>query len=683
VQRYFCISIPLCKEFSYIDFEMQMPIGYSVSRPRICLFGGFRIKSEHDRQANLTGRRGPAILAYLARCPGKTAPRERLADLLWGDSDTDHSRNSLRQTLSVVRQDMMRAGFDVIQSSKDAIGLNTDAVDVDVDVFEAGLAARSPQELQTALAAYSGPFLDGFYVGSSAFDDWAASERDRLANRAIEACERLARLVDVESGLVLADRLLAMESTREASYRLKVELLVASGQRDRAIRTYETCRTMLKKELGVDVSPETQLLWQSVLSATNAASNGVHLQSANGVPAGQRPARASISVADFVNLTGERGDDFFAMGLVQDVTTALSEVADYVVLSAEKKEPSEEPRTSGAPRARYALTGSVQRSGDELRVNVQLADAAGGHNVWAQKFDGNSENTLEFQDRIAQSVVLAVTLELQLSNWKVRDKSPPGAPEVRRLVNAALMKYFEMTRDSLPVAMDLCEQALAIAPDNARAQRTLSVAITVGLAFGTRPSTPDQVERALELAQAAVRAVPGDEIARIALSFALECAGRIDEAIVECRHAIDLNPSYPSARGDLAELYGLSGRVNEALHEANEAIRLGTHDVIDFWRHNSMVVALFAGGNDRRALEVARKVVRTKPGFVRGALYWAAAASATGDGEEASRAIHHCLSQLPHLNVGNVSPGFVPRYLKDEHHSKFIGMLSRAGLPSS
>ncbi len=92
-------------------------------------------------------------------------------------------------------------------------------------------------------------------------------------------------------------------------------------------------------------------------------------------------------------------------------------------------------------------------------------------------------------------------------------------------------------------------------------------------------------------------------------------------------------------------------------------------------------MALFAARNDRRALDVARKVVRTKPGFVRGALYWAAAASATGNGEEASRAVHHCLSQLPHLNLRNVSPGFVPRYARDEHHARFLEMLSRAGFP--
>ncbi|RUT95367.1 transcriptional regulator, partial [Mesorhizobium sp. USDA-HM6] len=570
------------------------------------------------------------------------------------------SRNSLRQTLSVLRRDLSRAGMEIIHSRKELIGLAPGAVRVDVEDFETGLLARSAQELQAALALYTGPFLDGFYLGSNVFDDWAASERERLLSRALESFEKLARLVDAESGLVVADRILAMEPAREESYRLKMELLIACGQRDKALRTFEACRSVLKKEYGVNVSPETRALWQS-LSVADASPGQ---QPANAVPAGQRLGRPSISVGDFANLTGKRGDDFFAKGLVHDITTALSEVANYVVLSGlPPPEASEDFKAPATPRARYVLNGSIQRSGDELRVNVQLVDAAGGHNVWAHKFDGHSENALEFQDRIAQSVVLAVSLELQLTNWKVRDKSPPGAPEVRWLVNEALMKYFEMTRDSLLESKELAEKALSIAPENARAKRTLSIATTMGLAFGALPAKRAHVDNAIRLAEDSVRAVPDDEIARCILSFAYLCEGRIDEAIVECRHAVSLNPSYPSGHGDLGELYGLRGQVSEALREANEAIRLGAHDVIDFWRHHGLAVALFAGGDDRRALEAARRVVRTKPGFVRGALYWAAAASATGNSEEASRAIHHCLSQLPHLNLGNVCPGFLPRYV--------------------
>lgn len=669
-------------------FSAQMPTCDRIARVRVFLLGGFRIEKEHDGQVWLTGKRGSAIIAYLARCPGMAAPRDKLADLLWSDSDGEHARNSLRQTLSILRRSLTRAGVDVIQSRKDIIGLNPETVGVDVEEFAAVLAARSPQELEMALASYGGPFLDGFYLGSSAFDDWAALERDRLLNLALESFEKLGRLVDLETGLALVDRLLAMEPTREASYRLKMELLIACGQHDRAMRTFETCRSMLKQEFGVEASPETRALWQSMLPAANTAQNSAHLQPAHDGPAGQRfGRRPSISVANFVNLTGERSDNAFARGLVQDITTILSQQTDYVVLAGfsllSKHDARNEPKIPGPLRARYVLSGSIQRFRDEMRVNVQLVDAASGQNVWAQKFDSHCENALDFQDRIAQSAVLAVRLALQLTNWKVRDKSPPGASEVRRLVNEAYTKYFEMTRDSLLVAMELAEKAVAMAPDNARAKRTLSVATSMGLAFGALPWKQEHVERSLRLAEAAVRAVPDDEIARCILSFAFECAGRIDEAIVECRHAVSLNPSYPSAHGDLAELYGLRGQISEALHEANEAIRLGAHDVIDFWRHHSMVVAQFAGGNDQRALDVARKVVSTKPGFVRGALYWAAAAAATGNGEEASRAIHHCLSQLPHLNLSNVSPGFVPRYVEDHHHARFLEMLSRAGLPSS
>lgn len=657
--------------------------GYNEGAYKLLLFGGCRIENEITGQLKLTGKRGPAIIAYLAMSPGMSATREKLADLLWPDADGEHSRNNLRQTLSVMRRDLQRAGVNLVHFGRNSIHLDRSAVLVDVGEFEAGLSARSSQELDNALKNYVGPFLEGLYLGGSGFDDWAWLERDRLLNRALESFEKLARLVDDEKGLVLADRLLTMDPTREASYRLKIQLLATNGQRDRALRAYEACRSVLKKELGVDVSPETRDLWKSVQSMPEKVQAS---PSINGTPEGSRPVRPSISVAAFVNLTGERGDEFFARGLVQDITTALSMVADYVVLAIASQEEShragEDIISPGAFRARYKLSGSIQRSGDALRVNVQLVDLVEGHNVWAQKFDGSAGNALEFQDRIARAVVLAVSLELQLTNWKVRDKSPPGVPEVRRLVNEALMKYFEMTRESLLSGKQLAEKALSLSPEDARAKRTLSILISMAVAFGAL-TRGDNLEYALALAQDAVSAVPDDEIARCILSFCLESCGRIDEAIVESQHAITLNPSYPSGHGDLSMLLALRGQVSEALREANEAIRLGTHDVIDFWRHHGLALALFAGGDDWRALEAARRVVRTKPGFVRGGLYWAAAAAATGNSDEASRAIHHCLSQLPNLNLSNVSPGFVPRYVKDHHHTRFLDMLSKAGLPNS
>lgn len=110
--------------------------GAGVAGSKVSLFGGFQIEKEAGGPVWLTGKRGPAILAYLARCPGMAAPRERLADLLWSDSDGEHSRNSLRQTLSVLRRDLSRAGMDIVHSHKELIGLAPDAVRVDVRILK-------------------------------------------------------------------------------------------------------------------------------------------------------------------------------------------------------------------------------------------------------------------------------------------------------------------------------------------------------------------------------------------------------------------------------------------------------------------------------------------------------------------------------------------------------------------
>ena len=289
-----------------MESDKKMPRGGNPAKFMISLLGGFRIEDRPGGLLKLTGKKGPAIIAYLALCPGMAAPRERLADLLWSDSDSEHSRNSLRQSLSVLRDDLAQADADILRSHKETIGLRAGLVEVDVERFEAGLSARLAGELDTALALYRGPFLDGFFAGS-AFDDWTALERDRLLNRALESFERLARLKDIDTGLTLADRLIAMDPTREASYRLKMDLLAASGQRDRAMRTYEACETMLKKEFGVEASPETRALRKSLLSVTDSAAGSARQQRVNGVAAGQRPGRSVISVAGFEKILRENG----------------------------------------------------------------------------------------------------------------------------------------------------------------------------------------------------------------------------------------------------------------------------------------------------------------------------------------------------------------------------------------
>ncbi len=650
----------------------------------VTAFNVFKLEISGKGQVRLPGKRAQALIAFLILSPDMAATRDKLAEILWGSSDSEHSRNSLRQTLALLRRALAHAGPELIIAAGDTIALNMDLVASDVHRFERSQSAEPIAEVEAAAALYTGPFLDGFYSGSPAFDDWAASERTRLAELAVVILDRLARQARGERGLGHARRALAIDPMREASYRLIMELLAASGHRDGALRTYETCRQMLKKEFGIEPSQATRQLRQTILESQEPAPAA--LVEATPVERASPEARPSIAVLRFVSLTGTPQEDSLARGIFYDLITSLSQHKEYVVVPGgvlpDNGSGALDLSMQRSPDVgRFTVTGGVQHVADRMRVTVHLMESATGHTVWGQRFEGGASELLEFQDRVTASVALAACLELQLIGWRVRDRSPPGGPEVRRLVNQAMTHYYAMTRDSLSAARSLALEALHLEARNARAMRTLAVSICVSWAFGGLAKTDASVTRALELAHTAVLIVPDDEISRVVLSYALLCAGRYEEAFSELQHAIELNPAYSSAYGDLAEHYALQGRTEEALEAARKAIGMSFHDPIEFWRHHSVALAKFAAGNDWGALEMARKVMRSKPGFIIGALHWAASAAATDNLEEAERAVRHCLSHLPDLRLGNASPGLAPRYVSDHHHKRFLEMLRKAGLP--
>ena len=172
-------------------------------------------------------------------------------------------------------------------------------------------------------------------------------------------------------------------------------------------------------KFGVDVSPETKRLWQSLLVGPDPEIFSSAPRRISGDPgSGKKP---SVGVLGFVNLTTEPRENYFAKGLVQDITTALSQRRDYVTVAELPTLTTETGsldvrRIAATYNVQYLLNGSVQRVADDLRVNVQLIDSGNGHSVWAQRFDGRAQESLEFQDRIAQSVMIALGIE-----WQYRD----------------------------------------------------------------------------------------------------------------------------------------------------------------------------------------------------------------------------------------------------------------------
>jgi class 3 adenylate cyclase len=232
------------------------------------LLGRFQARCSSGRSLELTTRKTRALLAYLALHAGQAQSREKLITLLWSDRAEKQGRDSLRQALTALRRGLGAEGVALLTVDGDAIAVAPAAVEVDASRFERLLAGGTPEELERAVELYRGDFLDGIGVRDPAFEDWMYSERERLHGRAVEALTKLlahqAESAAAERAVATAARLLQLDPLQEVAHRALMRLHAARGQRGLALRQYQACVDVLKRELGVAPDPETVALHDAI-----------------------------------------------------------------------------------------------------------------------------------------------------------------------------------------------------------------------------------------------------------------------------------------------------------------------------------------------------------------------------------------------------------------------------------
>ena len=128
---------------------------------------------------------------------------------------------------------------------------------------------------------------------------------------------------------------------------------------------------------------------------------------------GNLPSRPALVVLPFANLGNDPNQEWFADGIVHDIITALSRFRSFAVIARNssfvyKGRAVDVRQVAQELGVRYVLEGSVRRAGDRLRISAQLVDGATGSHLWAEQFDGMSEELFDFQDRITESVAMLV-----------------------------------------------------------------------------------------------------------------------------------------------------------------------------------------------------------------------------------------------------------------------------------
>ncbi|MER8710519.1 adenylate cyclase, partial [Mesorhizobium sp. M1088] len=182
------------------------------------------------------------------------------------------------------------------------------------------------------------------------------------------------------------------------------------------------------------------------------------------------PAKPSIAVLPFTNMSGDPDQEYFADGLVEDIITGLSRVNSFFVIARNSsftyKGRAVDLRQVGRELGvRYVLEGSIRRAGSRVRISGQLVDAISGHHVWADRFEGDVSDIFDLQDKVTESVVGAVEPSIRLQEIKQARMKPTDYIGAYDLYLRALPRFYSMTREGFADVRRLTNEALSIDPD--------------------------------------------------------------------------------------------------------------------------------------------------------------------------------------------------------------------------
>jgi TolB-like protein len=396
--------------------------------------------------------------------------------------------------------------------------------------------------------------------------------------------------------------------------------------------------------------------------------------------------KPSIAILPFVNMSGDPEQEYFADGLTEDIITALSRVSGLTVIARTssfvyKGQQITATRVAKELNVGYLMEGSVRRAGDRVRVTAQLIDATTGHHVWAERYDRPAGDIFEIQDEITRNVAGSTETHILLSERLTIESRAATEPRAAELVMRAWRRIYDFTPEAFAEATELAEQAIRLEPMNRRAHIIRARVHINRLWFGVIPSNAENVALGLQLAETGVRFAPRDEWAHFCMGFAHGLAARFDDAVAECRRAIDLNPNFSTGYSELGRSLAAMGRGKEAVEACRTALRLNPRDPSNWERHDTLSIAYFTMEDFEASLREARTAAQARPELPEGLIMLAAASSAVGQIDEARRIVAQCTARWPGIHLGNIMPIYVPSLVREADRQRLWGALRQAGFP--
>lgn len=378
------------------------------------------------------------------------------------------------------------------------------------------------------------------------------------------------------------------------------------------------------------------------------------------------PEGPSIAVLPFENMSGDPEQAYFADGLADDLLTGLSRVSWLFVIArnssfALRGEKLDARSIGERLGVRYLVEGSVRRSGQRLRLTVQLIEAASGKHLWADRYDGSLEDVFDFQDRIVASLVGAIEPKLRATEIARARRKRPDSLDAFDLYLQALPKAAAMSAQGLAEAIEFLDRAIALSPGYAQALAYAAHCRAMRPSLACSPDVDRDFREAEGLARRALDSDPADPVALQVAALIPVIVRRDYQAggdLIDRSLAINPNDAISWSRRGWISVW--AGEIETAMTAFEKAMRLSPLELQwDAGPKFGMASALCWGGRPEDALPWVRKALQDRPDWAGIHRLLVAALWLSGRHADAREAARRYLEMVPGFSVSRarkVSP---------------------------
>jgi DNA-binding SARP family transcriptional activator/Tfp pilus assembly protein PilF len=507
-------------------------------------FGGLSLDTDGGPATGAAQQRKTlALLALLAASGQRGMSRDKLIAVLWPETDAERGRGLLKQACYALRRDLHQRDLflGTIQ-----LRLNAAVISSDVADFAGALDANDPVQ---AVTCYTAPFLDGFYLnGGGEFEDWADTERMRLAGQCRAALELLSadatRRGEGRSAVEWWRRLLQLDPLSGHAVLGLMTALDAAGERADALRCGDAYRKLLRSELGAEPSAELSD-WME-----------------------QHRHLTSIAVLPFIVLNGLEDTRALSLGFADALITIFGGLEDLVIAPTSamlKYAPGAEPaQVCRDLSVRHTLQGTAQRLGSQWRVSLQLFDSVTQQITLSEKHDFALDDVFEVQDQIGRRVVESLQARFPTTVRRSRERYS-SHPDAYRDYMSGLRESTPDREETLRSAAEHLSRAVERDPGFALAHATLAlVAMDMHFHFDQHHQWLQQAEHHCQRALALDPALPEGHLARAWILWSPAKNFQHAAAIAALQQVLAARPNLERAHNRMASICLHIGRLAEA-----------------------------------------------------------------------------------------------------------------------